>query len=96
MPGKSHGKRSLAGYSPWGHKESDMTEHTHTHTHTHTRRGQIEIQANGIYWPWDMEYERNKESRMTSSFWAQSAGKMESLVPEIWKTVAGGGLQVED
>ena len=73
-----------------------MTEHTHTHTHTHTRRGQIEIQANGIYWPWDMECERNKESRMTSSFWAQSAGKMESLVPEIWKTVAGGGLQVED
>ena len=22
-----HGKKSLAGYSPWGHKESDMTEH---------------------------------------------------------------------
>ena len=21
-----HGKRSLVGYSPWGHKESDMTE----------------------------------------------------------------------
>ena len=21
-----HGQRSLAGYSPWGHKESDMTE----------------------------------------------------------------------
>ena len=21
-------------YSPWGHKESYMTEHTHTHTHT--------------------------------------------------------------
>ena len=27
--------RSLAGYSPWGCKESDTTEHTHTHTHTH-------------------------------------------------------------
>ena len=26
MPGKSHGQRSLAGYSPWGLKESDMTE----------------------------------------------------------------------
>ena len=26
LPGKSHGHRSLAGYSPWGHKESDMTE----------------------------------------------------------------------
>ena len=26
LPGKSHGWRSLAGYSPWDHKESDMTE----------------------------------------------------------------------
>ena len=25
LPGKSHGQRSLAGYSPWGHKESDTT-----------------------------------------------------------------------
>ena len=24
--GKSHGQRNLAGYSPWGHKELDMTE----------------------------------------------------------------------
>ena len=23
---KPHGQRSLVGYSPWGHKESDMTE----------------------------------------------------------------------
>ena len=23
--GEFHGQRSLAGYSPWGHKESDMT-----------------------------------------------------------------------
>ena len=30
LPGKFHGQRSLAGYSPWSHKESDMTEHTHT------------------------------------------------------------------
>ena len=25
-----HGQRSLAGYSPWGHKESDMTEQLST------------------------------------------------------------------
>ena len=25
LPGESHGQRSLAGYSPWGHTESDMT-----------------------------------------------------------------------
>ena len=30
LPGKSHGLRSLAGYSPWGRQESDMTEHEHT------------------------------------------------------------------
>ena len=29
LPGECHGQRSLAGYSPCGHKESDMTEHTH-------------------------------------------------------------------
>ena len=28
LPGKSHGQRSLAGYSPWGHKESDTIEVT--------------------------------------------------------------------
>ena len=26
LPGESHGQRSLAGYSPWGHKEFDTTE----------------------------------------------------------------------
>ena len=26
LPGESHGQRSLAGYSPWGCEESDMTE----------------------------------------------------------------------
>ena len=33
LPGKFHGQRSLMGYSPWGHKESDTTEQLHTHTH---------------------------------------------------------------
>ena len=26
LAGKSHGGRSLVGYSPWGGKETDMTE----------------------------------------------------------------------
>jgi len=33
LPGKSHGQRRLAGYSPWRCTESDMTEHAHTRTH---------------------------------------------------------------
>ena len=28
--GNSHGQKSLAGYIPWGHKESDMTEQLST------------------------------------------------------------------
>ena len=28
LPGESHGQRSLAGYSPWGHKELDTAEDT--------------------------------------------------------------------
>ena len=33
LPEESHGQRSLAGYSPWGHKELDMIERAHAHTH---------------------------------------------------------------
>ena len=31
LPGKSHGRRSLVGYSPWGRWESDTTERLHFH-----------------------------------------------------------------
>jgi len=27
LAGESHGQRILAGYCPWGHKESDMTDY---------------------------------------------------------------------
>ena len=32
LAGKSHGQRNLEGHSPWGHKESDMTEQLSAHT----------------------------------------------------------------
>ena len=28
--GKHHGQKSLVGYSPWGHKQVEATEHAHT------------------------------------------------------------------
>jgi len=31
LPGKSHGQRSLVGYSAWGRKESDTTEQLNHH-----------------------------------------------------------------
>ena len=39
LPGESCGQRSLVGYSPWGHRESDTTAATE-HPHTSS------------YWPW--------------------------------------------
>ena len=34
LPGESHGQRSLADYSPWGHKELDTNEEAwHTRIH---------------------------------------------------------------
>ena len=41
LPGESPEQRSLAGYCPWGHKQSDTTEQLSTvvvlNTHTHTQ-----------------------------------------------------------
>ena len=35
LPGEAHGQRSLAGYSPWGHKQSGMAEVTrHSTSHS--------------------------------------------------------------
>ena len=42
LPGKSHGQRSLAGYSPWGHKESTQN-YIHTDTNEGMRNGELRI-----------------------------------------------------
>ena len=36
LPGKSHGQKSLVGYSPWGRKEKDTTKRLNHH---HQRQG---------------------------------------------------------
>ena len=48
LPGKSHGQRSLVGYSSWGGKSQTRLSlcvcaraRAHTHTHTHTHRAGI-------------------------------------------------------
>ena len=35
FPGESHGERNQVGYSPWGGKESDMTEQPNTDRQEH-------------------------------------------------------------
>ena len=40
LPGKSYGQRIVVAYSPWGCKESDMTERLHFHF---SRKSTIQI-----------------------------------------------------
>ena len=47
-PGESHGQRSLAGYSPWGCKESDTTKWLNTHIVTRSVMGDNSIIENGV------------------------------------------------
>ena len=47
LPGKSHGCRSLVGYSPWGCKESDTTERLHFHFLLGTSRSVL-----SVHWSW--------------------------------------------
>ena len=42
LPGESHGKRSLVGYSPWGCKESKTTERL-----THTQFSKCDYSSHG-------------------------------------------------
>ena len=49
LPRESHGQRSLVGYSPWGCKELDMTEHTRVHAHMHTHTHTQSIHALELY-----------------------------------------------
>ena len=37
LPGEFHGQRSLEGYSPWGHRELNTSQHEHARTCTHAR-----------------------------------------------------------
>ena len=41
LPGKSHGRRNLVGYSPWGCEESERTEQLHFHSHLHGPKERI-------------------------------------------------------
>ena len=57
LAGKSHGQRSVMGYSPRDCRESDMTErlstrahtHTHTHTHTHLTTTDVRVADDGLF-----------------------------------------------
>ena len=50
LPGESHGRRSLVGYSPRGHEESDTTERLHFHFHLHALEKEMATHSRVLAW----------------------------------------------
>ena len=48
-PGASHGQRSLAGYSPWGRKESDMSVRLSTEEYSGILSGHKHIKSLSVH-----------------------------------------------
>ena len=57
LPGKSHGQRSLVGYSPWSRKESDMTSDFTFTFHFHALEKEMATHSSVLAWriPWTEE-----------------------------------------
>ena len=71
-----HGQRSLAGYSPWGYKESDMTEGLSTAQHS---KGQMKEAAWAKDSVWSLESTQTPHSRM-ASLWSHGWWMSETLL----------------
>ena len=88
LPGESPpGGRSLVGYSPWGHKESDMTEWLHFH---HRRlecqsRKSKDTWGNRQMWPWSTEWSRAKANRVLP--WESTGHNKHPLPIAQWMTL---------
>ena len=82
LPGESHGRRNLVGYSPRGHKESDTTERLQLH------------HADNIMWYWlNSIHHRTGDvlaiNRETiNRVFSLSRGKMMIIVQWKWKSLS--------
>ena len=50
LPGKSHGRRSLVGCSPWGREGLDTTEQLHFHFHFHALEKEMATHFSVLAW----------------------------------------------
>ena len=50
LPGKSHGRRSLVGCSPWGREESDTTERLDFHFSFHALEKEMATHSSVLAW----------------------------------------------
>ena len=83
--GNSHGQKSLAGYSPWGHKESDTTELLSTAHETHVFRkadfwkSKEIVVSPSLRSEWSKNLEDTKYSNSEYERWSQEKRKQQSL-----------------
>ena len=50
LPGISHGRICLVGYSPWGREELDVTEQLNFHFHFHALEKEMATHSNVLAW----------------------------------------------
>ena len=96
LPGKSHGRRSLVGCSPWGREESDTTERLHFHFSLSCSGG-----GNGN----PLQYSCVENPRDGGAWWAAVCGVAQSQTrlkrlsssssssSPLWPPVPGKGIK---
>ena len=81
-----HGQRSLAGYSPWGHKELDITEwlsteHRTCYTEWNKSKREKQIYINVYiqnlekWYTWTYIQGRNRDADIENGLWTQGEGE---------------------
>ena len=72
--GKSHGWRSLVGYSPWGLEESDTTERLHFHFSLYALEKEMATHSSVLAW----------RTPGTGAWWAAIYGVTQSWTWLMW------------
>ena len=84
LPGKSHGGRSLVGYSPWGRKELDTTERLHLCLCLTSLHRYIKGSSDQAY-PEDIYIYLSLPPSLTKPFTTQNiSNTLSSLSDSIW------------
>ena len=82
LPGKFHGQRTLAGYSPADCKDPDTTDHTHTSYHQDTGGGKSHFGIYSLaYQHWNLTRASQHQSWNThkpSSYWGRDTAILTS------------------
>ena len=94
LPGKSRGRRSLVGCSPWGREESDTTERLHFHFSLHPLEKEMATHSSVLAWripgtgepgglPSGVAQSRTRLKRLSSSSSSRSMAEANNIVKQL-------------